>query len=201
MDISDKTFYTCIDNLIPEEQQVFLQKYLIENKRFNWHLHLSTITKDDLKEYNHLNINENIQFVHSFVYYDKHEETSEIGSSFYNNIEPVIKTFGEKYNYKKLKVIRAKANLQTQSSNVIKDSHCGPHRDLPFPHYVLLYYVNDSDGDTFLFDKNYNIIDRITPKRGRALFFNGDILHASSLPVESKYRAVINIDMDILNND
>ena len=86
MDISDKTFYTCIDNLIPEEQQIFLQKYLIENKRFNWHLHLSSIIEDDQKEYNHLNINENLQFVHSFVKYDKHEETSEISSSFYNSI-------------------------------------------------------------------------------------------------------------------
>ena len=50
-----------------------------------------------------------------------------------------------------------------------------------------------------LHDENDNIIDRITPKRGRALFFNGDILHASSLPVKSDYRAVINIDMEILN--
>ena len=44
-------------------------------------------------------------------------------------------------------------------------------------------------------------MDRITPKRGRAIFFNGDIVHASSLPVKSKYRAVINVDMEILNND
>ncbi len=199
MDLSDKTFYTCIDNLIPEEQQIFLQKYLVENKRFNWHLHPSTIYKDSQEEYNHLNTNEYIQFVHSFVYYNRHKESVEINSPFYNNIEPIIKTFGEKYNYKMIRVLRAKANLQTQSNNVIKDSHCGPHKDFLFPHHVLIYYVNDSDGDTFLFDENDNIIDRITPKRGRALFFNGDILHASSLPVKSDYRAVINIDMEILN--
>ena len=145
-----------------------------------------------------MNINEYVQFVHSFAYYDKHTIKTEITSPFYNIIEPIIKNFGKKYNYNKIKLWRAKANLQTQSSNIIKDSHCGPHNDLWFPHHVLLYYLNDSDGDTFLFDKNKNIIDRITPKRGKAIFFNGDILHASSLPVKSKYRAVINIDMEIL---
>tara|TARA_B100000085_G_scaffold232983_1_gene220305 strand:+ start:7916 stop:8512 length:597 start_codon:yes stop_codon:yes gene_type:complete len=198
MDISDKKFYTIVDDLIPEEQQVFLQKYLCENKRFGWHFHPSTITEDDQKTYEGMNINEYVQFVHSFAYYDKHTIKTEITSPFYNIIEPIIKNFGKKYNYNKIKLWRAKANLQTQSSNIIKDSHCGPHTDLWFPHHVLLYYLNDSDGDTFLFDENKNIIDRITPKKGKAIFFNGDILHASSLPVKSKYRAVINFDMEIL---
>jgi len=199
MNISNENFYTCIDDLIPEEQQVFLQKYLAENKKFSWYLHEGSVPKEVQKDFEHLNINENIQFAHTLVSYDKNKKTSEINSSFYNTVEPVVKAFSEKYDYKMIKVLRAKANLQTQSSNIIKDSHCGPHTDLPFPHHVLLYYINDSDGDTFLFDKSHNIVDRISPKRGRAIFFNGDILHASSLPVKSKYRAVINIDLDILN--
>jgi hypothetical protein len=86
------------------------------------------------------------------------------------------------------------------------------HIDLPIEHLVILYYVNDSDGDTFLFDKraNYkdlkttavevndslNIIKKISPKKGRALVFNGDRYHSSSGPTKD-IRCIINFDVSI----
>jgi hypothetical protein len=58
---------------------------------------------------------------------------------------------------------------------VIEDKHV----DYNFPHLVLLYYINSTDGDTVLFDGD-RVIERITPRRGRCVLFDGSIVHASS---------------------
>lgn len=88
------------------------------------------------------------------------------------------------------------------------------HIDCPMYHIVLLYYVNDSDGDTILTTKiddeklNVNgipysdffdysdleIYKRITPKKGRLVIFNGLRYHCSSRPSKGK-RAVVNYNV------
>jgi len=55
--------------------------------------------------------------------------------------------------------------------------------------------VIDSDGDTLFFNKEGDIINRVSPKKGRCVIFDGDILHASQNPIKSKDRIVINIDL------
>ena len=61
-------------------------------------------------------------------------------------------------------------------------------------HFVILYYVNNSDGETVLFKKN-KFWKKITPKQGRVLIFNGDIKHAAGCPIDNQVRAVININV------
>ena len=60
------------------------------------------------------------------------------------------------------------------------------------PHMVALYYVNDADGDTFFFDRNREVINRVTPKKGRMVVFDGLTLHASSMPSKD-YRISLNL--------
>lgn len=74
--------------------------------------------------------------------------------------------------------------------------HAAPHTDMPIPHWVVLYYVNDADGDTVFFDNNNNIIERVTPKKGRVVLFNGNILHGGGIPKKSP-RCVVNFDITI----
>ena len=60
----------------------------------------------------------------------------------------------------------------------------------------LLYYVNDSDGDTILYENDRKtVMKRISPKAGRFVYFSGDIPHCASRPVENFKRMVININM------
>jgi hypothetical protein len=83
------------------------------------------------------------------------------------------------------------------------------HIDLMTPHTVCLYYVNDSDGDTFIFDKTsldiqgrrdifertkFNVLKRVTPKKGRVVLFNGNRYHSSSGPTKD-VRCIINFDI------
>ena len=84
------------------------------------------------------------------------------------------------------------------------------HVNQNIPHLVMLYYVNDCDGDTILYDKtleeipievyypdeycNLNIVHKISPKKGRILFFDGITYHASSSPTTG-IRCIITLDL------
>jgi len=68
-----------------------------------------------------------------------------------------------------------------------------PHRDVDNPDDFIsaVYYVKDADGDTVLFYPDETV--RVKPKQGRVLVFPSTLLHASSSPVESHERIVINM--------
>ncbi len=73
--------------------------------------------------------------------------------------------------------------------------HYAPHVDLPFDHLVVLYYVNDADGDTVFFNNN-QIVKQVSPKRGRVVAFDGSIYHGGGIP-KTGPRCAINFDIFI----
>ena len=89
---------------------------------------------------------------------------------------------------KKLFRIRAGMFVQNQT-----DKPHQAHVDSPDLHYTMLYYVNDSDGPTNIFDyKGENVIQEIEPKKGRAVIMTGDTYHSSSCPRNHINRIVVN---------
>jgi hypothetical protein len=72
------------------------------------------------------------------------------------------------------------------------------HLDLQEPHFALIYYVTDSDGDTVFYDDSFNEFKRITPKKGRIAFFDGTIHHAGSTPTNN-IRSLINTNFTLWN--
>ena len=103
-------------------------------------------------------------------------------------------------------VLHAKTMLQTPDTDA--SLHNNPHVDWYQDHAVILYYVNDADGDTFLFNETTNdypsreissagtfsIKERITPKQGKAIYFDGRNFHASSRPTKG-VRIILNFDV------
>jgi hypothetical protein len=73
-------------------------------------------------------------------------------------------------------------------------------------HIVCLYYVNETDGDTLFYSRKRNgqdygeITQRVTPKKGRVVIFDGSIFHCSSPPTKT-VRMNINFDIDPGKND
>lgn len=78
-----------------------------------------------------------------------------------------------------------------------------PHIDLNVPHYASVYYVNDSDGDTVLYNERYNgneleemksltVMEKIEPKANRLLLFDGMYYHTGHSPSKHKNRIIIN---------
>lgn len=107
-------------------------------------------------------------------------------------ITSIIKRISDKADLNVHSIHRARFGMYLPIIN--SSLHNNIHTDMEEPHTVCLYYVNDSDGDTFFFDDNNQIIERITPKKGRIIIFDGSTLHASSMPVQSNYRMSLNID-------
>jgi hypothetical protein len=95
---------------------------------------------------------------------------------------------------------RVKFNILLQQENA------GYHYNLPHQDDItnnsisMVYYLDDSDGDTFLFNEFYSdpppnkltIAQRISPKRNRAVLFESNRYHASSNPINSRDRFIIN---------
>lgn len=118
---------------------------------------------------------------------------------------PMLYYVSDRINLNFNAVISAKSCLQLPLIMTSEDRSNNPHVDVELDHTVILYYVNDSDGETIIYDKIYeknvdfkkdqlSIRQRITPKKGRFLIFNGKYLHNSTTP---KYgpRCVLNFDV------
>lgn len=91
-----------------------------------------------------------------------------------------------------------------------KLKYAAPHIDFnsEIDFTTLVYYVDDSDGDTILFSKKHiagtdydpvikeplTEVYRHTPKKGEAIVFNGHRYHAGNYPINYGRRIVINFD-------
>jgi hypothetical protein len=87
-------------------------------------------------------------------------------------------------------VYRLMANMQTIRP---KWSMNAPHPDFHNKEYLtILYYVNDSDGDTFFFEGS-DCVNRVSPVKGTAALYPSCMFHAGSTPTKTETRVVINM--------
>ena len=187
----EKEQYIIIDNLFTKKDQKVIKDNLFD-PFFPWYLIEHRNKKEKFSSLPKIskqkNVEEYVKFVHVFSEGDKNL------SKYSKIITSMIKVILQKFNIDQLKIIRAKANLQTSNVKIKNNKHSSPHVDMNENHFVILYYVNNSQGETFLFKKN-KIWKKINPKQGRVLIFNGDIKHAAGYPVDNQIRVVININI------
>jgi hypothetical protein len=163
------------ENVIPENHQAEMEQFML-GWEFCWFHYPNTnyvelVTQD----------NDTPQFCHGFFRNDQ-------SNSKYAAIPlTILKGFNLDHTH----IIRAKANLMIRE----KESIINPkHTDDEQPHQVLIYYVNDSDGETYIWQDDGSV-ETIEPKRGRAVVFDGSLLHSSSTPVDHRYRIVLNFNL------
>ena len=107
-------------------------------------------------------------------------------------------------------ILQARGFMSMPVSKDTVDKIDKPHVDRYHHHMVCIYYVNDSDGDTVIFNKQFEnyvfntplkeldpnnlpILQTITPKKGRCVIFNGKFFHASTQPTTG-VRCIINFN-------
>lgn len=143
------------------------------------------------------NVIENGQFTHAVL------DEGNIVSNLYGFICPILYMFADKANVKINKITRIKINLLLRDKTFGTNNYNFPHSDRGSGEKVFLYYINDSDGDTFIFKEydnfttipdNFTIVDRIKPVKGTGVFFDCLRYHASSNPSVSQHRYVINFN-------
>jgi hypothetical protein len=131
---------------------------------------------------------ESPQFSHTFV------SEGAVNSEAHRNIAPIlnklIDLIDDDYFVAKCKVSMSLADVRFEGK------YHTPHIDNGFDEQITaLYYVNDSDGDTLFFDNSGQITERITPEKGKLVWWRGKVFHAKSSPIKSTNRIVLNINL------
>jgi len=158
-----------IDNVIPDKYSQFL---FDEICRLKWTF-VPNLSHSDRNDTNYAGFSFNF-FLHKMLSNNKEE----VRTPEYSYIIPLLLQCFEKLDLDRNieNVFRSRVRLTIQKD---KEEIESPHVDYPIPHLVLLYYINTTDGDT-LFLENNKIVDRVSPKRGRCVLFDGSVLHSSS---------------------
>ena len=185
------------DNFLSLEQILEVSQAVTkDNKDILWHALEST---SGIRQYptikdSNLTVSEDKQYSHAASFNNtKMSDIHDLGSD-------ILHTFAKKHGIEIKEILRIKANILSKTE---KQNHIHPpHVDMTIPHMVLLYYVNDSDGDTIIFDQTYHseeipelTVNRtISPKSGAAILFDGLKYHSSSSPKNTKERIVLNIN-------
>ena len=198
-----------IEDLIPKTYQKDLLALFTSNE-FPWFYQKGTIYTNkniSLQESfgNHICLDKNTtdsqQFVHVFV------SDGKANSSLYSVVKPIL-YFIEQQGIDCTRLRRIKANMLLQDTSFPENHYNIPHVDSPNTECTkdiksLIYYVNDSDGDTVLFNERIvfpfmgspdqlTVNHRVTPKAGSCILFNAHTYHASTPPKVNINRMVIN---------
>lgn len=197
-----------IDDIVPEEIQDRLYQVVTGHKmKWQW---IPVTSNGPCLWYkdNDENCSDVGQFV-STIYDDLDERIGVPYADFF--LTPIVHA-EPLLNVKVNSIYRVKANMLWKAN---KGLYNIPHLDwYKEPeekdiHYLsAVYYLHDGDGDTFLFkneytkhhtpktsddiDKELEIEERVSPKKGRLLVFDSNRYHASSNPIESETRFIIN---------
>ena len=146
---------------------------------------------------------DNAQFVYPLVW-DKQIKCDQY-ASFLQPMHKLHELMGYNIDVHRMKLNFIPCSLTR--NNTFNNPHVDRFSEIPF--LVLVYYVNNSDGGTILFNersgwdikdkaaidlipKEYTIKDIVQPKKNRAVLFSGDRFHCNQPPVTSNYRIVIN---------
>lgn len=136
----------------------------------------------------------------------------QVRSPIWDLVRPMIYMMAQRSGVpalnKSVSTYRAKVNLQTQLNGSTADNHNLPHIDPAFfekegDNWIFLYYLNDADGDTFIFNEvaedglpeKLTLRKRISPKANSGILFRDNIFHASSNPVRSRRRLNLNFNL------
>jgi len=133
------------------------------------------------------------QFTHTLY------EDNQPVSKLFPSILPVMTAIP--YTIKQM--IRIKMNLCVYAQMDNPNAHGMPHVDfteIKEPLLSAIYYVNDSTGDTLIFNQRYGqpapltVKTRVTPKKGRLVVFDGALFHAGNTPKTNAPRININFN-------
>ena len=164
-----------IEGFMPRDMEDEIERVLM-GPQFPWFMYPNTNATDESTQ-----DDDAPQFVHGFI------QDERIASKWATVPQAIV----QRLKLPNTAIIRAKANILGRE----KTAQVNPrHIDDTAPHLVMVYYVNSVDGETHLYDGD-TIAHRVKPKKGRAVIFDGQIEHASSSPVEHRYRCILNYNL------
>ena len=185
------------DDIISKDYQNKIKSILVGETRYNeddfpWYY------IDDITSAGDYENQKRGAFGHDYVHYEEGIE-----SDFHFLFIDLIKNSCSKLNIKEVDVLQGRSFLQLPT-NIKKEDVDTPHTDMSVQHFVMLYYVCDSDGDTIIYnekvisEKGLTVQKKVTPKQGRVVLFNGAYYHTAQQP-NHNLRCIVNYNLIDLN--
>lgn len=183
-------------------------KDVLLGSRFPWYYHANTSSKSDVPDVSDYEysihtprtdrVKDSPQFVHTFFHFEKSY------SDHFNLIGRAFLDAKETHGFSWESIVRMKANLITKDTSFPDGFYNIAHVDATpkgdETYNSLVYYVDDADGDTHIFNEVFNgeevkdltVHATIRPEANKAVCFPSNWYHASSTPRQAERRIVIN---------
>ena len=137
----------------------------------------------------------------SHVYVEYNDDgSSDLVSNFHDLFIPMLELACGTLEIPTAKILQGRSFMQFPL-NLKSDEVDTPHIDLDegHRHIVVLYYVKDSDGDTIIYNErtesdSYTVKQKVTPKQGRVVIFDGGQYHTAEQAVNS-VRCIVNYNL------
>lgn len=202
-EVDEPTFVRLDEVIHPKDADQIHDNFM--DCQFPWHYNDVTAEESNLGlSY----VKDTAQFTHTLI--DGISNPGVPISMYSSMAETIIESVKQNTQTPIVAIERAKANMLVPQYGWDRSWCNMPHVDknddrMSDCNYVsLIYYVNDSDGDTVFFNKWYGqdgtednfpmrITTQVRPRKGSLIMFNSNRYHASCPPVDSKRRLVINI--------
>lgn len=177
-----------LKDLVPLYYRKHLEKLILHNEEFKWTFFSDSVSAGNDKLF---------QFVHLV------NQLGESMSAYDDDIVKILDYFELKTGLKVKNIYKIKVNLLTKRDISEEESIKGIHRDLEeneqTKNYVsMVYYVNNSDGDTVIFDEDFKtVLERCSPVSGTAVWFKSYTPHTATIPKLTDVRVIINFIFEI----
>jgi len=136
---------------------------------------------------------------HQYVEIDD-DNKSEITSVYHHLFIPMLSKACQHLKMPEVEVLQGRSFLQFPL-NLKSSKDDTPHIDLDEgdEHVVVLYYVISADGDTIIYNERtesltYTEKQRVTPKQGRVVIFDGGQYHTAQQP-KNGVRCIVNYNL------
>ena len=196
--------FEVIDNFLPLNQFERLQDSIL-SAEFPWfyieHVSLDPIDDNIVDDY----AVETDGYAHLF-----HEKERNLTAVTYRILDDFNNQLENRLGITREDILRSRASIKHPKIGYTKENYNLPHVDYFTPHLSLIYYVNDSDGATRIFNEKFTptpkgsslgisydtftVKDTVEPKANRLLIINGLQYHTASNPIEYKRRVILNIN-------
>ena len=185
------------------KETIVIDNVIDEQKQIDFH---NAILSGSWKFINDMSYDNSGNPSYGFNQTFKHPKYGIISNLYELICVPIINELIEKVKIDIKDIYFTRSFLQLPLRDKYIKEHNGVHVDLPIDHYACVYYCNDSDGDTIIYEQStedtplgsndVNLVEhmRVSPKRGRLVMFDGKRYHCSSQPKEN-LRCIINFNL------
>jgi hypothetical protein len=198
-----------IDDIISPVVQNDMEDYF-SSADFPWYYNPSanygSLDDKHIREEEYLKLKQNSNYIDTpqFTHTIFNSTRQQISQIAYQAFSPILMSLP----FSITKLIRIKLNLTYKHNEMFGEKHGIPHVDFIDTEglVTIIYYINDSDGDTIIFNEkktssnfihsdNLTIKQKIKPKKGRCIIFDGTYIHAGNNPSTDNPRIVANINI------